>query len=181
MNKAILSEGLDYNDLEGQLIPLLTVDEYEAKMGENKDIVTLSFVIKSQAAGNDLVNWFERGYDWVLDASVSDGEIEYNRWLVFVELSRRSTVPSRIIELLTDLKTLTGLKLKDWTVEVAGEEHEADEDVLRSVIICNPNVYKVENEDEEGLNEMRAIAGLKSKPIYEIDSELKDFIAKAGL
>jgi hypothetical protein len=97
MEKIFLTEGLDFHAMEGQVIPLVTVDEYAAKMGKDSDIVTLSFIVKSEAAGNDLVDWFERGYDWVLDASLSEGEVEPNRWLVFVEMNRRSTVPNIII------------------------------------------------------------------------------------
>ena len=81
---------LDYMDLEGQLKDKITVDEYAAKMGKDSDIVTITFTTNSKLAAQDLVTWFERGYDFVLDASVSDGEIEPGKWLVFVEMDRRS-------------------------------------------------------------------------------------------
>lgn len=180
MKKKYITEGLDFHAMEGQVIPLVTVDEYAAKMGKDSDIVTLSFIVKSETAGNDLVDWFERGYDWVLDASLSEGEIEPNRWLVFVEMNRRSTVPDRIIELIKDLKTLTNLKVSEWTIQVEDEDYEPEEQIIRQVIVCNPNEYKMEKEDE--LNEMREAAGLAIKPLYDTkDKELKDFIAKAGL
>jgi hypothetical protein len=92
-NKTILNEGLDHHDLEGQMIPTVTVDEYAAHMGNDSEIVTLAFTIKSEAAGNDLVDWFERGYDFVLDAQVSEGEVKPGQYLVFVEMNRRSSVP----------------------------------------------------------------------------------------
>ena len=129
MNR-ILLEGLDYEDMQGQLEPKVTVDEYAAKMGKDKDVVTLTFIVNSKMAGEDLVTWFERGYDFVLDASVSDGEIEPGKYLVFVEMNRRSTAVGRIIELLEDLKTLTTFKLKDWTVEIDNEKYDADKEVL---------------------------------------------------
>jgi len=104
------------------------------------------------------------------------------KYIVFVEMNRRSTVPERIIELLKDLKTLTSLKLTDWTVQVNDEDYEPDEDVLKQVIICNPSKYKSEIESEEDLNEMREIAGLKSVTIYtEQDNEIKNFKSMAGL
>lgn len=180
-DKVLLNEGLDFHDMENQIIPTVTVDEYEAKMGKDKDIVTLSFIVKSEAVGNDLVDWFERGYDWVLDASVSDGEVELNRWIVFVEMNRRSTVPGRIVELLKDLKTLTDLKLTDWVVKVNGEDYDADEAVLKQVVILNPNVYKNTKEDDAELNEMREIAGLATKPIHQQDEYIKNIKAMAGI
>jgi hypothetical protein len=179
----ILNEGLDYHDLEGQMVPKVTVDEYAAHMGKDSEIVTLAFIIKNKQAGDDLCDWFERGYDFVLDAQVSEGEISPGKYLVFVEMNRRSTVPARIIELLEDLTTLTDLKLTDWTIIVDDEEYEPTEEVLKQVIVMSPHNYRVEEEKEEDLNEMRENAGLDAKPIYadKQDAELKAFKAMAGL
>jgi hypothetical protein len=183
-NKTILNEGLDYHDLEGQMIPTVTVDEYAAHMGEDSEIVTLAFTIKSEAAGNDLVDWFERGYDFVLDAQVSEGEVKPGQYLVFVEMNRRSSVPKRIIELLDDLETLTDIPVKDWTIIVDDEEHSPEEDILSQVITISPHDYRetVEVEEEE-INEMRERAGLEVKVIHagKQDAEIKAFKSMAGL
>lgn len=182
MTKKIILEGLDYMDLEGQLEPHLSVDEYSAKMGKDSDIVTLAFTVKSEAAGDDLVDWLERGYNFILDAQVSEGEINRGKHLVFAELERRTTVPARIIELLNDLETLTGYKAKDWTVEIDEEEYDADENILKQKIILSPKEYRVDEEREEDLNEMRTIAGLKTTKIHDAqDVEIKNFKAIAGL
>lgn len=186
MNKN-LNEGLDYHDLEGQLETVVSVDDYSAHMGEDCDIVTLAFIIRSERAGQDLVDWFERGYDWVLDAQVSEGELRPGRYVVFVEMSRRTTVPKRIIELLNDMETLTDIPVKDWTVNVDDEEYPAEEDVLSQVIVLSPHEYRKEeetddNEAEEGLNEVRKAAGIPVKNIYNADdTEMKNFKALAGL
>lgn len=180
---------LDYMDLEGQLRDKITIDEYSAKMGKDSDIVTVTFTTNSKLAAKDLVTWFERGYDFVLDASVSDGEIEPGKWLVFVEMDRRSKVPNRIITLLSDLETLTGLEVDDWTAEIDGDEYEADEEILKQKMILNPNEYKdkkesEESEDEESetdLNEMRLRAGLDVKTDYVEDEYIKNLKAIAGL
>lgn len=179
--KKILFEGLDYEDMEGQVEPKITVDEYVAKVGKDKDIVTITFVVKSNLAAKDLTKWFERGYDFVLDASVSDGEIEPGKYLVFVEILRRSTAPERIIEILDDLSTLTGLNLKDWTIEIDDETYDADEDIIKQVIILNPNVYKKEVEKEGELNEMRTIANLNTVKLHDDDEEIKNLKHIAGL
>lgn len=168
-------------DMKDQVENLVTVDEYAAKMGKDKDIVTVTFTTNSKLAAQDLVTWFERGYDFVLDASVSDGELEPGRWLVFVEMDRRSKVPNRIITLLSNLETLTDLKLKDWIIEVEGEECKADEDVIREKMVLNPNEYKMEKETDEELNEMRLRAGLDVKTTYVEDEYIKNLKAIAGM
>jgi len=173
---------LDYMDLEGQLKDTVTVDEYSAKMGQDNDIVTLTFTTHSKLAAEDLVTWFERGYDFVLDASVSEGEIEPGKWLVFVELQRRTRVPERICKMLEDLETLTGLKLKDWTVEIEGDEIDADESLIDQKMILNPNEYKTLKGEDKELNEFRTIAGLNvESSINQEDEYIKNLKAIAGL
>jgi hypothetical protein len=182
MNRRIINEGLDYLDMVDQIEPTVSVDEYAAKMGKDSDIVTLAFVVKSEAAGNDLVDWFERGYDFVLDASLSEGELTPGRYIVFVEMKRRVAVPEHIIELIDSLETLTDLTIKDWTIIVDSEEYDAEVEVLKQVIPNSPHEYRVEEENEEGLNEMRHRAGIAITKIHgEPDSELKAFLSMAGL
>ena len=179
---SILNEGLDYLDMEDQLSDIMSVDEYSAKMGTDDAIVTLTFTVNSKLAAQDLVTWFERGYDWILDASISDGEIETGKWLVFVEMDRRSKVPNRIITLLSDLETLTGMKLKDWSVEIDGDEYDADEEIIRQKMILNPNEYQEKRQDKEvEINEMRTLAGLETELRYTKDEYISNLQAMAGL
>lgn len=186
-----LNEALDYRDFEGEVLPTITVDEYAAKMGKDKDVVTITFTVKSKLCGKDLVNWLEGGYDFILDAATSTGEVSSDKWLVFAEMNRRSNVPDRIVEILEDLESLTGLKLDDWTVEIDDKEYKANADSLKNVIILSPKEYKRikrREEKEEELNNMRDIANL-DRPVddeadvepKEMDQELKEFINRAGL
>jgi hypothetical protein len=185
MTKKIINEGLDYLDMEDQIEPIVSVDEYAAKMGKDSDIVTLAFTVNSEAAGNDLVDWFERGYDWILDSSISEGELSPGKYLVFVEMKRRIAVPSHIIELIDDLETLTDLEVQDWTVKIDNKDYPAEEETIKPHITISPHEYRVEEESEESeedLNEMRHRAGLNTQNKYgEPDSELKAFISMAGL
>jgi hypothetical protein len=175
-----LFENLDHHDLIGQIIPIVSVDEYAAQAGSDDEIVTIAFTVKGEQASQDLCDWFERGYDWILDAAVSEGEYTPGRNLVFVEIPRRTSTPARIIELIDDLETLSDIPLTEWTIKFDGEEYDADPEQLKSLITLSPHDYRIEN--EEGLNEMRAIAGLPTKNAHgKQDELLRNFIAKAGL
>jgi hypothetical protein len=175
-----LFENLDHHDLVGQIIPIISVDEYAAQAGTDDEIVTIAFIVKGEQASQDLSDWFERGYDWILDAAVSEGEYTPGRNLVFVEIPRRSTAPARIIELIDDLETLTDIPLTEWTVKFNDEEYDADVEQLKSLLILSPHDYRIEH--EEDLNEMREIAGIPTKNAHgNQDTLLRDFIAKAGL
>jgi hypothetical protein len=179
-----LDEGLDYHDMKGQVVPRVTVDEYAAKMGEDSDIVTLALKVNSKLAAEDLEAWLEIGYDYILDASMSDGEIEPGKWLVFIEMKRRSNVPEKIVQILDDLKTLTDIPLKEYTISFKDEDYDADVDVLKQILILNPNTYKriedsekEESDDEAELNEMRHRAGLDHKKIYKnVDEEIRHLL-----
>ena len=182
----ILNEGFDYHDLVNILDTTLTVDKYAAKMGSDDEIVTLAFTIKGEQAGEDFVDWLERGYEFILDAQVSEGEVTRGKYIVFAEMNRRTSVPERIVEILEDLETLTDKKLSDWIIEIDDEKIEADMKEIKNRLILSPHVYREQHEEEENiegeLNEMREIAGLPSKSIVkEKDQLLKDFLAKAGL
>lgn len=175
-----LFENLDHHDLVGQIIPTVSIDEYAAQAGSDDEIVTIAFTVKGDQASQDLSDWFERGYDWILDAAVSEGEYTPGKNLVFVEIPRRTTAPARIIELIDDLETLTDIPLTEWTVKFNGEEYDADAEQLKSLIVLSPHDYRVEH--EEDLNEMREIAGIPTKNAHgKKDELLRNFIAKAGL
>lgn len=178
-NMKKLFEGLDYMDMVNQIEPNVSVDEYVAKMGDDKDIVTITFTVKSELVGNDLVEWFERGYDFILDASVSSGESKFGKWLVFVELERKNSVPSQLIEMLKDLETLTNLHLDDWEIKVDGKMYKPNVDTLKQVVILSPYQYK--NIKDKELNEMRMVANLDMKNNYNNDKMIKDMKAIAGL
>ena len=192
-------------DMKDQLLDKISVDEYAAKTGKDKDVVTVTFNVKSELAADDLVYWFEKGYNFILDADVSAGKVKGGRYLVFVEMERDSNVAKNIVTLLGDLETLTGLTIDDWTVLVDGKSHAADKEALREVIISDPAEYEMahpepveepeepeepevapeENPDEEAeesLNEFRALAGLdRKKKVYKEDEYIKNLKAIAGL
>lgn len=184
-----LNEALNYHDMEGEVEPVVTVDEYSAKMGKDKDVVTLAFTVGSKQCGEDLVSWLETGYDFVLDAAVSDGELDNGKWLVFVELQRRLSVPERIVELLGDLQNLTGLDVEDYKIKVNDNTYKADKEALKQVIELSPREYarakRKEEKEEDALNQMRDIANLE-RPDIEAepsvpDTELDNMKAAAGL
>ena len=92
-----MDEGLDHGDLKRLLHPKIHIDEFKSKMGDDADIIVLSFKITDKAPAEDLMSFIERGYDWVLDADVSSGELEDSEYLVFVEIERKPTAANHIL------------------------------------------------------------------------------------
>lgn len=182
-NKALnnpLFEALNYKDLEGLMKPTIHVDEFSSKMGDDDDIIVLSFFVRDEGAAKDLMNWFEKGYDFVIDADRSPGEIKPNRYLVYVEIRRRSTAGAQVEQLLDDLGTLTEFDGNDWTMHYRGKEVPFTRDEFDKLVPLSPKAYR-EKYDAE-LNEMRIAAGMRTKRIYDNkDPALQAIQSAAGI
>jgi hypothetical protein len=173
-----LFESLEFKDMEGLLKPTIHVDEFSSKMGDDDDIVVVSFFVRDPQAAKDLMSWFEKGYDFVLDADRSPGEIKPNRYLVYVELRRRSTAGANVETLLNDLNTLTEFDVTDWTMHYKGKEVPFSRDEFDRIVPLTPRTYR--ERYEKDLNEMRAQAGLPTKRIYDQDDKLLQSIQSAA-
>lgn len=175
----LLNEALEYKDLEGMMKPTIHVDEFAAKMGEDDDICVVSWFVRDKNAAKDLMSWFEKGYDFVLDADQSPGEIKPNRYLVYVELRRRSSLPRQIEELLDDLQTLTEFETKDWQLHYEGKTYPWSPETFAKLVPLSPRDYR--ERKEQDLNEMRVAAGLDVKPTYESDRSIRIIQSAAGI
>jgi len=174
-----LSESLNYRDLEGIMKPTMHVDEFASKMGDDADIIVLSFFVRDKAAAKDLVAWFEKGYDFVLDADRSPGEIKPNRYLVYVEIRRRSSAPDNIELLLDDLGTLTEFNSSEWEVHYDGKTWPWSTDQFRSTVPLTPDSYN--SSREQDLNEWRDRAGLPAKRVHALRADIRDLQDSAGI
>jgi len=174
-----LLEGLQYRDLEGMMKPTIHVDEFSGKMGDDEDIIVLSFFVRDKQAAKDLVAWFEKGYDFVLDADRSPGEIKPSRYLVYVEMRRRSAAPQYVAELIDDLGTLTEHESEDWTMKYNGKTQPWSEEAFAKTVPLTPDEYRKTHESD--LNEWRTAAGLPVKQIHETKPDMRALQAAAGL
>ena len=174
-----LFEGLEYKDMVGLMKPTRHIDEFSSKMGDDDDIIVVSFFVRSKQAATDLMNWFEKGYDWVLDADVSPGEIKPGRFLVYIELRRRSAAGRNIAEAIDDLSTLTEYDSTEWTMHYEGKNFPFSAEEFDRVVPLSPKDYRKQKESD--LNEMRAAAGLDTVAIHEREKDIRQLQAAAGI
>lgn len=155
-------------------------DEYKAKMGEDEDIIVISFKSTYKDQATDLVNFLEKGYDWILDADVSAGELDDGSYLIFLEILRRPSVPNKIVKLLTDLENLTGVKLNDYKFKYHKETGYTPLtlEALTSKVPLEPRRYRKMNKskDDVELENMQMAAGLTPKTEPTTDPEIKAFV-----
>jgi len=176
-----LFESLGFKDLDGLLKPTIHVDEFSSKMGDDDDIIVVSFFVRDAQAAKDLMMWFEKGYDFVLDADRSPGEIRPGRYLVYVELRRRSTAGGNVEQLLDDLNTLTEFEDSSaWTMHYRDQEIPFSRDAFDATVPLTPRAYR--ERYEKDLNEVRVAAGLPVVTTYDRqDRALQTIQSAAGI
>ena len=176
-----LFESLGFRDLEGLLKPTIHVDEFSSKMGDDDDIIVISFFVRDAQAAKDLMMWFEKGYDFVLDADRSPGEIRPGRYLVYVEIRRRSTAGGNVEQLLDDLNTLTEFEDSSaWTMHYRDQEIPFTRDAFDSTVPLTPRAYR--ERYEKDLNEVRVAAGIPVVTTYDRqDRALQTIQSAAGI
>lgn len=159
--RRLLREGLEKNDLKRLVHSELHIDEYQSKMGRDSDICVLSFKITGKPPATDLVSFVEKGYDWVIDADVSSGEMPDGDYIVFVEIERSPKLPEQIMKIAKDVMNLTDQSIDEWRVRYhkSTEDYDLSAESLRKLIPLTREQYRKEYGSEE-LDKMRAVAGV---------------------
>ncbi len=135
------NEGLKAGDLEGVVSKTFSVDQYKSKMGDDRNIMVLAFVVDGLAPAKDLERFAETGYKEVLDADATPGTMADGKHRVFVEFQRDEKVDRHIYKFLEDLKKLTNIETFDFTYHKRGVPFEASAKNLADVLPRTPIAY----------------------------------------
>ena len=136
-----LSEALRANDLKNLVKNVFDIDAYKSKIGDDRDIVVLSFTVEGNDPAEDLERFFEMGYQFVMDAEATTGEMDDGKYRVFVELERGKHVAEQIMELVEGLKKITGMEDVRFRYHKEFKSQEATEENLAAKIPVDPNSY----------------------------------------
>jgi len=156
-----ITEGLEANDLKRLVHNELHIDEFKSKMGKDEDVVVISFKLTGREPAEDLVNFIEKGYSWVIDADISSGELEDGDYIVFVECDREPDVAENVVTMLEDIMRLTEQNLSDWRLltRSSTEEHELTAENIRALVPLTSGDYQ-RKFGNKALDEMRTAAGV---------------------
>jgi hypothetical protein len=148
-HKPNLEEGLRRSDLKHSVDHLFTIDQFQSKMGDDRNIITLRFRATNKEPAIDLMEFIERGYEFVLDADVSSGEEKDGKYSVFVELQRNEQAPGNIKDLLRGLGQLCEIDSWRfrWYKDIGG--HDFSEDAVSDAVPLTPEEYDNSIEGEE--------------------------------
>jgi hypothetical protein len=137
-----INESLRANDLRHFVKQVFEVDSYRSKIGDDEDVVTLSFTVNGKDVAKDLEHFIEMGYDFVLDADVSPGELDDGKYRVYVEIERTRHAPSQILEIISGIEKLTGESNIRFRYYKSFRSQAATLENLELTIPTDPKSYK---------------------------------------
>ena len=135
--------GLRAQDLKDLVKKTFEVDSYASKMGEDDSIITLSFSLYDKSAAEDLVGFFEKGYQFVLDADSTPGEQSDGTYKVFVEIERDSDAAENIQSLLDGLDKLTNVEEFRFRYYKSFRSQPATLENIEATVPTDPDNYGV--------------------------------------
>jgi hypothetical protein len=139
--------GLRAGDLRDMMHDVFEVDSFASKMGSDKDIVTISFSLKEKQPANDLMEFIEKGYEFVLDADVTSGEQSDGTYKVFVELSRNRDVHENILELIDGVKKLSEMDSLKFRYYKNWRSKDVTQETLEELVPSDPEKYGIKVEE----------------------------------
>ena len=87
--------GLRQDDLQDLVDNIFEIDSFKSKMGDDRDIIVLSFSTKNEGSAKD--GKFRKGYPFVLDADATNGEQADGMYKVFVEIKEAKMFQHRFM------------------------------------------------------------------------------------
>lgn len=135
------------NDLVDTVLRKLSIDEFEPKTGNAKDVMVLGFYVTEQNAGTDLYHFLEGSPTETRDIDVSPNPTEEGHFMVFVELDREQGVFDNVKKLLKETERVSG-KLK-WVGRTYLNDDYLPLEELTPYIIEKSEDYMTREEFEE--------------------------------
>ena len=135
--------GLRHGDLKDLVYDVFEIDSYASKMGEDKNIVTLSFSVKDRAPADDLVKFLEGGYSFILDSDVTSGEQADGTYKVFVELERDNKSNDNIMEIVDGISKLSEIEKFRFRYYKNFRSHNISIESLNEFVPTDPDNYGI--------------------------------------
>ena len=135
--------GLQTGDLRDLIYDIFEIDSFKSKMGDDKNIVVMSFSARTKESANDLMNFIEKGYPFVLDADVTSGEQADGTYKVFVEMERNKEVPKQVVEIIDGVQKLSNLDKMKFRYYKSFKSNDTNPESLAEVIPLDNDAYDI--------------------------------------
>ena len=135
--------GLRNGDLRDLLNPVFEIDNFKSKMGDDEDVVVVSFSVSEAAAAKDLVEFIEKSYDFDLDADSTVSELDNGTYKVFVEMERNTSVNENIVSMLYGIGELSATESFKFRYYKNFSSYDATIDNLQEIVPIDARTYSL--------------------------------------
>lgn len=171
----MISEGLHENDLDGVLIPVISIDEYHGKIDDES--IVISFFLTDPNAALDLSSFIESGPFDILDTDVSKSINEDGYYQVFIEMERTADFYDQLKDILDSIESLT--KEPNWSFmspRTKGDAVPFTKDRLKHYLFYKPIEKDKDQNDSEADSMAEAVleflSNSNAKNVKLINNEL---------
>jgi len=142
----MINESLREYDLRNFVSRIVEIDSFKSKIGDDEDIIVIAFTVDHEDPAKDLENFIEMGYDFVLDADVSPGELDDGTYKVYVEFERTRHAADQIREVLDGVEKITGIDNFKFRYFKSFKSQDATLENLETSIPKDKESYRISTE-----------------------------------
>lgn len=134
--------GLKAGDLKDTVLKKISIDEYEPKTGEAKDVMVLGFHVKESAVGDDLYHFISNSIADVRDVEVSPNPNTDGYYMVFCELDRNDNCLENARSIVRDVENVSGQLPWTASTHLTEEQFPLFGEELNSYVFLTPDTYR---------------------------------------
>jgi len=129
------------NDLIDTMFKEISIDEFQPKTGDTKDVLVLGFYLNENLSGKDLYSFLNNSIVEIRDVEVSPNPNPEGRFMVFLEMDRKLDIFNDISIIVKEVERLSG-KI-DWQMSTLLSENnlEFNEENFNSYVQIDPDNY----------------------------------------
>jgi len=136
-------------DLKNLVKKVFEIDSFKSNIGDDEDICVLSFTVDQEEPAKDLEHFIEMGFNFVLDADCTPGELDDGKYRVYVEIERSRKIGDQIFEIVEGVKKLTGLDEMRFRYFKSFKSQEASVENLEATVPQDKNAYNIATEESK--------------------------------
>ena len=139
---------LQHGDLKDTVLSKISIDEFEPKTGDVKEVLVLGMYAIEEGAAKDLYSFLNSSVYDIRDVEVSPNPNSDGNYMLFVEIDRNSNTLESIDNIVADIENATG-KLK-WkaSTHLTDDYFPLGSNELAEVVITDPENYMTRDEYE---------------------------------
>lgn len=138
--------GIRNEELKNLVLPLISIDEFEPKIGTTEEVIVVGFYCKDELPAYDLDDFIDKGVVEILDSEVSPNPDTHGNYLVFVEFKRQPNFWTKLFKLVDDIERATGEM--EWRVKpyLSDKKYPLKSEELQKLVITRVEDYTPKSE-----------------------------------